>query len=715
MAPITWKNIAIPDLGDNLRAMPVINDSFNKSADILRGTLTDYTKQNDANWDQGVKNNTADIVARLKGADNLGSLNALNEQYNPEALRSAFGVQYDDDKVQAAKLDSRNLLNTKAANEAFTLGNITFDSTKSEADTYAAMRKKLTDSGVDQADQFKILSDYTAGTKPVHDSLLKQYRNTNTVNILNNQDNPLTALNYKQRIQEAQNEYGPDNIDVERLTAAGMQLEERDMNNVMGSIGQTLGAGGTLSDARNMINNAPISTESKLKALQQTYSQYSQTADQKERQGIQIAIAETQSTLAHEQEIAPLVTSLAQHDKELAMYKPIADIVTIAASNPDALDTDKTIANDEDFRNLFTRDINERVLADLRADLTEMGVPKNVQTALFIDAYKNGGFANQVIGARKDFTNYIKEQVTQYKAYTELENQRNILNNEIETRNNTFKAKNIINKGNAQLDANARTSLTGDSFNTGEYFKETPPSVGERNNNPGLIQYGKFAQQMGAVGKDSKGFAIFGTLDDGAAAADRLLETYASKHGIDTVEGVINRWAPPNGEGNTPESTANYINFVSQRMGVKPKEKINLYDPAVREKLFKEGIVRFETGKEYAELQKDNPSTNTTELKNTVVKSNNTPEEDEVTKQFTKLDKEREKSKQNDNPPSSVGNSLYKYLVQDLLVNPISNEVNASITAAALHLLDEKVKNGTITEDEYKKERALLLRGNKNV
>lgn len=103
----------------------------------------------------------------------------------------------------------------------------------------------------------------------------------------------------------------------------------------------------------------------------------------------------------------------------------------------------------------------------------------------------------------------------------------------------------------------------------------------QRNNSPGNLMY---AGQPGAT-PDPQGFARFATPEAGLAANDANLAAYGSKHGINTIAGVINRWAPGTAPGNTPQSTANYIQYVSQRSGIDPNAQINLADPNVRNQL----------------------------------------------------------------------------------------------------------------------------------
>jgi len=113
---------------------------------------------------------------------------------------------------------------------------------------------------------------------------------------------------------------------------------------------------------------------------------------------------------------------------------------------------------------------------------------------------------------------------------------------------------------------------------------------GLRNHNPGNIRYGQFAKTQGAIGKDSGGFAIFQTAEDGLRALGELLRSYA-RRGLNTVRGVINRWAPP-----TENDTGAYVGAVSKRLGVTEDQALNMSDPKVIAGLTAE-ITRHENGR----------------------------------------------------------------------------------------------------------------------
>ena len=98
---------------------------------------------------------------------------------------------------------------------------------------------------------------------------------------------------------------------------------------------------------------------------------------------------------------------------------------------------------------------------------------------------------------------------------------------------------------------------------------------GIRNNNPGNIEDGNFARSIpGYKGTDGR-FAVYDSPEAGNAAHATLLGSYGRK-GLNTVEGVVGRWAPP-----SENNTGAYAKFVAQRLGVDPRAPLDMNDPKV--------------------------------------------------------------------------------------------------------------------------------------
>lgn len=98
----------------------------------------------------------------------------------------------------------------------------------------------------------------------------------------------------------------------------------------------------------------------------------------------------------------------------------------------------------------------------------------------------------------------------------------------------------------------------------------TRPARGERNNNPGNIRHGSKWQGLSAQQTD-KDFCQFVSPEYGIRAIYKLLQTYQNKYELNTVESIIDRYAPPN-----ENNTAGYINRAARDIGVSVNEPINV-------------------------------------------------------------------------------------------------------------------------------------------
>lgn len=85
---------------------------------------------------------------------------------------------------------------------------------------------------------------------------------------------------------------------------------------------------------------------------------------------------------------------------------------------------------------------------------------------------------------------------------------------------------------------------------------------GLRNNNPGNIRHGSQWDGMSAVQSDPE-FITFASPVYGIRAMARVLKNYQSLYGLDTIEKIITRWAPPK-----ENDTASYIAQVVDATGI---------------------------------------------------------------------------------------------------------------------------------------------------
>jgi len=95
----------------------------------------------------------------------------------------------------------------------------------------------------------------------------------------------------------------------------------------------------------------------------------------------------------------------------------------------------------------------------------------------------------------------------------------------------------------------------------------------------------------------SSGFNTYATPQEGVAAMSSNLAAYASKHGINTLNGLTARWAPK-GDGNN-DPTA-YAASLGKMLGLDPNAEINLADPLLQSRLIP-AMAQIEKGRPFSQ------------------------------------------------------------------------------------------------------------------
>jgi hypothetical protein len=134
-----------------------------------------------------------------------------------------------------------------------------------------------------------------------------------------------------------------------------------------------------------------------------------------------------------------------------------------------------------------------------------------------------------------------------------------------------YKTEQVYNPATKSMELQPVTNIV-DQANGGAQTAPAPI----RNNNPGAMMPG---------GK----LATYPSMQAGLDSMDNNLQSYG-KQGVNTLAGVISKWAPPN-----ENDTGAYIQDVSQRLGLKPDQPIDLSNPLVRHAI-SAGIALHENG-----------------------------------------------------------------------------------------------------------------------
>lgn len=123
-------------------------------------------------------------------------------------------------------------------------------------------------------------------------------------------------------------------------------------------------------------------------------------------------------------------------------------------------------------------------------------------------------------------------------------------------------------------------------------------TLGEINHNLLNIRHNHQNKWRGQVA-ENKGFCVFENDAYGVRAGYKVLTTYISK-GINTIESIIKRWAPP-----SENNTERYIQFVSDETLI-PRTHIledrNIHDYWTKI-IILQAMIKFECGKHVDENQ----------------------------------------------------------------------------------------------------------------
>lgn len=114
---------------------------------------------------------------------------------------------------------------------------------------------------------------------------------------------------------------------------------------------------------------------------------------------------------------------------------------------------------------------------------------------------------------------------------------------------------------------------------------------GIRNCNPGNIRRGDNWDGLVENGKEKdSSFCVFQSPQYGIRALTKILLNYEKRYGINTVKGIINRYAP-----SSENDTESYIKHVCEVLGVGEEDSLNLYDKNILLTLIK-AIIKHENG-----------------------------------------------------------------------------------------------------------------------
>ena len=122
----------------------------------------------------------------------------------------------------------------------------------------------------------------------------------------------------------------------------------------------------------------------------------------------------------------------------------------------------------------------------------------------------------------------------------------------------------------------------------GEMAVAAVKTLAIRNNNPLNVKTVKGRPWFGQIAVDKHGHAVFDTPEHGIRAGANVLLNYYTRHGLDTLDGILSRFCTGN--------RAEYAAFLSRRLGIPPDVK---FDVLARLPELLHAMARFESGQEW--------------------------------------------------------------------------------------------------------------------
>ena len=132
------------------------------------------------------------------------------------------------------------------------------------------------------------------------------------------------------------------------------------------------------------------------------------------------------------------------------------------------------------------------------------------------------------------------------------------------------------------------TQFAAVAASAGDAILEAIGMRGIRNKNPGNIRRSGITWQGQAATQTDQDFVQFISPEYGIRALSRVLDSYSQRHGLNTVGGIIARYAP-----STENNTAAYASAVASVLGVGVNDAI---DVQARKSDLVRAIIKHENG-----------------------------------------------------------------------------------------------------------------------
>lgn len=234
-----------------------------------------------------------------------------------------------------------------------------------------------------------------------------------------------------------------------------------------------------------------------------------------------------------------------------------------------------------------------------------------------------------------------------------------------------------------------------------------PRSV--RNNNPLNIRRTATMWEGEVVGADTD-FKTFETPEAGAAAAKRLLLEYQERYGLNTVSGIINRWAPP-----SENDTGAYAATVARDLGVGVNDPIDLRDAATLNRMFA-SMARVEGGPAATQAEAPLATRDTNAMSESefleYVRQSGAPRRVQQLAIQQRREARTAANAERQAQEREAKNTFWQHVFNGTLDTPEGQVAKAQLYAADPEALVKALDSATVTDPvQYQQTRADILRG----
>ena len=123
MAPITWRNVAPPDLNGTAYGSALAGQSINGAFNGLTQLMEAQQKVDDSNWNNQANINTENIATQAKAIQDLKGYYTGKDSFDPTVIAGTdVGRQYHPEQVQSALAARLTALRNEAIGQASTAG-----------------------------------------------------------------------------------------------------------------------------------------------------------------------------------------------------------------------------------------------------------------------------------------------------------------------------------------------------------------------------------------------------------------------------------------------------------------------------------------------------------------------------------------------------------------------------------------------------------------